>query len=308
MSEFAFKSDFWSWWVILLTIGNILACWWLIMWASKRRSGESASGEVTGHTWDEDLQEYNNPLPRWWLWLFYITLVFALVYLALYPGLGKYRGLLGWTEVSQYQKEMKQAQEKYGPIFAQYAKTPMTALIDDPKAMQAGQRLFVTYCASCHGSDARGAPGFPNLTDNDWLHGGSPEAIQKTILDGRQGVMPAWKAVLGEQGVDQVAAYVMSLSGRPVDAELAEAGKAKFQTYCVACHGADGKGNQQIGAPNLTDNIWLYGGSPGTIKQTIADGRNGRMPAHRNFLGQDKVHLLAAYVYSLSAGTKPAGQ
>ena len=302
MNDFAFSSDFWSWWVIVLTVGNILACWWLIMWASRRRAGESAVGDVTGHTWDEDLQEYNNPLPRWWLWLFNITLVFAVIYLILYPGLGEYRGLLGWTEEQQYQSQMQQAEAKYGPLFAKYAGEPIPALSKDPQAMETGQRLFVNYCASCHGSDARGGPGFPNLTDNDWLHGGSPQAIEKTILDGRQGTMPAWGAVLGEEGVRQVAAYVMSLSGRQVDAKLAEAGRSRFQTYCIACHGADGKGNQQIGAPNLTDDTWLYGGSPGVIRQSIAQGRNGRMPAHRNFLGEDKVHLLAAYVYSLSAG------
>ncbi|HKK04595.1 MAG TPA: cytochrome-c oxidase, cbb3-type subunit III [Gammaproteobacteria bacterium] len=301
-------SSFWSWYVTLLTLGNIVACYWLIRWSSRRRAGEAPQGEVTGHTWDEDLQEYNNPLPRWWLWLFYITIVFGFVYLALYPGLGSYKGLLGWTEKSQYEQEMAAAKQEYGPIFAKYQKEGIAALAADPKAREIGQRLFLNYCAQCHGSDAGGGPGFPNLTDNDWLYGGQPETIQKTILDGRNGVMPAWGKILGDEGVDQVAAYVESLSGRQADPQLVEAGRAKFQTYCVACHGADGKGNQALGAPNLTDNTWLYGGSPMTIKETIRNGRQGHMPAHRDFLGEAKVHLLAAYVYSLSAEKKSAAK
>ena len=290
----------WSWYIIILTVANIVACLWLIRWNSKRRIGEATEGDTTGHTWDGDLQEYNNPLPRWWLWLFYISIIFAVIYLIIYPGLGKYKGTAHWSEVGQYNAEMKAAQEKYGPIFAAYAKTPIPALAKNAKAMATGKRLFLTYCAVCHGSDAGGATGFPNLTDNDWLYGGDPKTIQTTILDGRNGAMPAWGSVLSGEQVDQVVAYVLSLSGREADSTKLEAGKKVFQTYCVACHGMDGKGNQAMGAPNLTDKIWLYGGSPGTIKHTIMQGRNGKMPAHREFLGTEKVHLLAAYVYSLS--------
>jgi cytochrome c oxidase cbb3-type subunit 3 len=299
-SDFVFSSDFWNWWIIGLTLANIFGCWWLISWSSKKRPGEAAVGDVTGHKWDENLEEYNNPLPRWWLWLFYITLVFALGYLTLYPGLGKVRGVLGWTQQNQYQEEMAAAEKTYGPLFAKYAATPIPQLINDPSAVKVGQRLFVNYCASCHGSDAGGGPGFPNLSDQDWLYGGDPATIQASILDGRNGAMPAWQAVLNDKGVDEVANYVLQLGGRDADATKAEAGKQLFATYCAACHGADGKGNQALGAPNLTDDIWLYGGSPGVIRQTIANGRNGRMPAHRDFLGEDKVHLLAAYIYSLS--------
>ncbi len=304
IQDFAFSSQFWSGWIIVLTLGNILACWWLIRWTAKKRAGEAAEGDTTGHTWDETLAEYNNPLPRWWLWLFYLTMVFGLVYLVLYPGLGSFRGVLGWTHQNAYAKEMQAADAKYGPLFAKYAAKPIPQLTQDPAALRIGQRLFVNYCASCHGSDAGGGPGFPNLRDNDWLYGGTPEAITKTILDGRSGAMPAWGPVLGEQGVNEVAAYVLSLSGRQADPKLVEAGRKHFATYCAACHGADGKGNPAMGAPNLTDNVWLYGGSPGVIRQTITKGRNGRMPAHRDFLGEDKVHLLAAYIYSLSKGNK----
>jgi cytochrome c oxidase cbb3-type subunit 3 len=294
-------SNAWSWYITILTLANVLGCVWLIRWTSKPVAGEAKSGDVTGHTWDETLQEYNNPLPRWWLWLFYITIVFGLIYFVLYPALGNYKGMLGWTQKHKYEQEMAQAKEVYGPIFAAYAKTDIPALTKNADAMRAGQRLFLNYCATCHGSDAGGARGFPNLRDDDWLYGGAPEQIKTTILDGRQGVMPPMGAALGDEGVDQVAAYVVSLSGRQADADLVSAGKAKFEAMCAACHMADGKGNQIIGAPNLTDNTWLYGRSISTIKKTIRGGRNGVMPSHREFLGEDKVHLLAAYVYSLSA-------
>jgi len=299
--DFAFTSDFWSGWIIVLTLGNIFACWWLIRWTAKQRPDEAPEGETTGHVWDETLAEYNNPMPRWWLWMFYISMIFSLVYLVLYPGLGSFRGVLNWTHQNAYAKEMQAADAKFGPLFAQYAAKPIPELAKDSAALRVGERLFVNYCASCHGSDAGGAIGFPSLRDHDWLYGGTPEAITASILDGRSGVMPAWKDALGgEQGVKEVAAYVTSLSGRDADATLVSAGQPRFATYCAACHGADGKGNQALGAPNLTDNIWLYGGSMGVIRKTISEGRNGHMPSHRNFLGEDKAHLLATYIYSLS--------
>lgn len=293
-----------SWYIAIVTIANILACVWLIWWTIKPKAGESAKGDVMGHTWDGDLEEYNNPLPRWWLYLFYITIVFALVYLLLYPGLGSYAGLLGWSQDKQYEQEVARAQEKFDPIFEQYAKQDVATLVGDPRAKRIGERLYVTYCATCHGSDAGGAVGFPNLRDDDWLWGGSPDAIQTSILNGRVagmgGGMPAAGTLgLSDTDVENLVAYVMSLSGRQVDAQKAAAGKEKF-AVCAGCHGPDGKGNQALGAPNLTDNIWLYGGSPGAIRATIENGRKGVMPAHKDFLGEAKVHLLTAYVYGLS--------
>lgn len=292
-------STFLSWYVAIITLGNIIGCYWLIKWASKRRSNEAAEGDVTGHTWDGNLQEYNNPLPSWWLWMFYITLVFGLLYFVLYPGLGNYQGVLKWTSTGEYQAEMAQAEENYGPIFARFAQTDVPTLATDASAMKAGERLFLTYCATCHGSDAGGARGFPSLKDNDWLWGGTPEAIKTSIANGRMGVMPS-HAHLGEQDIANVTAYVLSLSGREVDASQALAGKTVFDQSCAVCHGPEGKGQTMLGAPNLTDNTWLYGGSAGVIRQTIQNGRNGQMPAHGEFLGKDKVHLLTAYVYSLS--------
>ena len=297
-----FTSEFWSWFIIAIVVGGIIWLFYLLQGTNK---AETEEGVPTGHVWDENLEELNNPLPRWWLWMFYITLVFGIAYFVMYPGLGKFQGILGWSQTGQYDQEVADADEEFGPLFAQFEQTPIPELAGNDQAMKAGERLFVNYCAVCHGSDARGATGFPNLRDSDWLYGGAPEEITTSIMHGRTGVMPSWEAPLGgEEGVNQVANYVMSLSGRDADAALAEAGEAKFGTFCASCHGADGKGNKLLGAPNLTDDVWLYGGSPRAIKESIAKGRNGRMPAHSEFLGKAKSHVLAAYVYSLSQGSK----
>jgi cytochrome c oxidase cbb3-type subunit 3 len=257
--------------------------------------------EDTGHVWDGDLTELNNPLPRWWLGLFYITIVFGAFYLLLYPGLGTYSGLLDWTSKGEYEQEVARMDAKVGPLFARYQQTPIADLIKDETALKVGERLYANYCTTCHGSDARGARGYPNLRDGNWIWGGTPEDIETTITLGRQAAMPAWEAALGgERGVDEVAQFVLSLSGRATITELADKGKAKFQIFCVACHGTDATGNTALGAPNLTDNSWLYGGSLTRISESIARGRNGNMPAQGEFLGEAKVHLLAAYIYSLS--------
>lgn len=294
-------SNFWSAFITILALGNILGCWLLIRWTAKPRPGEATAEETTGHVWDGDLTEYNKPMPRWWLWLFYISIVFALGYLVLYPGLGKFGGLLGWSQYDAYDAQVAAAEERVAPLFDKYAATPVAQLAGDPSAMDTGRRLFANNCAVCHGSDARGATGYPNLTDNDWLYGGSPEAITQTIMHGRNGTMPGWKPVLGEDGVKQVAAYVYQLNGRSApDAQLVAAGEKQFATTCVACHGTDAKGNQAIGAPNLTDDTWLHGSSIETIRDVIANGRMSQMPAHADLLGEQRVHVLAAYVYSLS--------
>jgi cytochrome c oxidase cbb3-type subunit 3 len=297
-----FTSSFWNWFIIIPTVGGIIACFLLIRWLSTAIKPED-EGKEMDHVWDESLVELNNPLPRWWLNMFYITLYFSIGYLALYPGLGTFKGFLGWTSTGQYQREIDIADAKYGPLFKKFKEMPIVAVAADPEARRMGERLFVNYCATCHGSDARGARGFPHLRDNDWLYGGDPAAIEQTILDGRNGVMPAWKDALGgDAGVADMSEYVFSLSGRNVDETAAARGAEKYQMLCVACHGADGTGNQALGAPNLTDNIWLYGGSSKQVMETLAMGRMGVMPPHREFLGEDKVHLLAAYIYSLSTG------
>jgi cytochrome c oxidase cbb3-type subunit 3 len=282
----------------VVTVLNVLACGWLIWWTARSRPNEAAKGEVTGHVWDGDLQERNNPMPRWWLMLFFGSMLFCLIYFLLYPALGSFRGILGWSKQQQYAQEMAAANAKYAPLYAAFRDQDIPTLARNSKALALGRSLFLNNCTNCHGSDARGAAGFPNLTDNDWLHGGEPQDIVDSITHGREGVMPAWGAVLGPQGVDEVVDYVLMLGGRQTSLEMAVAGKARF-VVCAACHGADGKGNQVIGAPNLTDDIWLYGGSPQTIRDTVMNGRHGQMPAHA-WLGDDKIRVLAAYVYSLS--------
>jgi cytochrome c oxidase cbb3-type subunit 3 len=299
-----FTSGFWNIYIVVLTLIGIVGCGVLLWSQSKHKivlpPGAKAQTQTTGHMWDEDLTELNTPMPRWWMWLFYITIVFALAYLVLYPGLGNYAGSLGWKSTEAYQQELKQAEADYGPLFAKYQQQDLKAVAADPQAHAIGERLFLTYCAQCHGSDARGSKGFPNLTDRDWLHGGEPDVIKTTIMNGRNGVMPSMAAALGsDKDVENVAHYVLSLSGSTSDPIKSVLGKAKFGA-CAACHGADGPGNQAIGAPNLSDRIWLYGGSADTIMETIRKGRNNTMPAFEDFLGEAKVHVLAAYVWSLS--------
>jgi cytochrome c oxidase cbb3-type subunit 3 len=292
----------WSLFVVILTVVNILACVWLLRWTSRPKSaGEKIGGGAdTGHVWDKDLREYNNPLPKWWLWLFYITVVFGLVYLLWFPGLGKFTGMGGWTSDQQYAKESAAAEAKAAAYLAPFKSMTVPQLAADPKAMATARNLFQNNCAQCHGSDGGGAVGFPNLANADWQWGGDPDSIVATISGGRVAAMPAWLPVIGEQGVDAVVAYVETLSGQQADATLAASGKTIFETNCAACHGMDGKGMAAVGAPNLTDGVWLYGGDGYTLKATVANGRAGQMPAFGERLGDDRVKLLAAYALHLS--------
>jgi cytochrome c oxidase cbb3-type subunit 3 len=290
----------WSWFVIVFTVANILGCVWLLWWTRRIRS-DKPEGETTGHVWDGDLVEGNKPMPRWWINLFYITIVFAFVYLAYYPGLGAFAGVGGWTSRAKHEADVAAAQAKLEPILARFRGRPIAELAADPEATALGRSVFANNCATCHGSDARGARGFPNLVDADWQWGGEPDTVLATVLGGRQAAMPPFGPVLGEDGVKAVTAYVESLSGRRADAALAEAGRAHFQALCVACHGPDGLGNPLLGAPNLTDPTWLYGGDTATIAQTIANGRSGQMPAHAELIGADRARLAAAWVLAHQA-------
>lgn len=298
-----FTADFWSLFVAGATLVSVVACGLLLAALSRRRVPTDA--ETTGHRWDEDLDELNNPLPMWWIWLFWITIVFSLAYLWFFPGLGSFSGALKWTSTQEYRDEVKEAEARYGPLYTRLAAADLKQVAADPEARAVGQRLFVNYCSQCHASDARGGKGFPNLTDSDWLYGGEPETIKASILDGRNGNMPPMGAAVGgEAGARDVANYVRSLSGLAHDAPAAARGKEKFAA-CAACHGPEAKGNPAIGSPNLTDKVWLYGSSEATIVETIVNGRTNHMPAHREFLGEQRVHILAAYVYGLSQGGKP---
>lgn len=300
-----FTHGFWPIYISVITVASIVGTWLFLRSQTSRKLAPGEKPELMEHTWDGDLQDLNNPLPRWWLGLFYATMVFAVGYLILWPGLGNYAGLLNWTSRGEYEAEVKAAEARFQPIYAGFMQQDIATVAADPDARTIGRNLFLTYCSQCHGSDAAGARGFPNLTDNDWLYGGDPEAIKATITEGRSGVMPPWGDALGDDGVRQVANYVLSLSGRQHDAALAAAGKTKFAENCAACHMPDGTGMQALGAPNLTDKVWLYGGSEAAIIESIAKGRNGVMPAMTQTLGttsnrEAKLHLLAAYVYGLS--------
>ena len=296
-----FTSGFWDLYIGVITVVSIVACAVLL----KVQSVQKTSGtETSGHVWDEDLKEYNNPLPRWWMWMFYLTIAFSLGYLVLYPGLGSWSGTLGWTQVKQLEEEDAQALASFGPLYDKYAAIEVTQLAMDPAAMAIGQKLFLNNCAQCHASDGAGSSGFPNLTDLDWLWGGTPEAIRTSITEGRLGVMPPWGTMLGEQGVKDAAHYVMSLSGMAADSIRVARGKETFAKICVACHGAEGKGNPAMGAPDLTDKVWLHGGSEVQIMESIAKGRSDKMPAHKDVLTPAKIHLLTAYVHSLSGGER----
>jgi cytochrome c oxidase cbb3-type subunit 3 len=294
-----FTSGFWGLYVALVTVISIIGCWWLLQAMSTRRKPDEKV-ETTGHVWDEDLKEWNHPLPNWWRMLFYLTMVFSFGYLVLYPGLGTFAGMLDWSSSGAYTTERDRAEKETAPLYAKYLQQDLKAVAADPHARAMGQRLFLNYCAQCHGSDAHGSKGFPNLSDDDWLYGGDPETIKASITGGRNGVMPALGPSLGAEGARNVANYVRSLSGLTNDGLKAAAGKETFMTVCAACHGPEGKGNPAMGAPNLTDKIWLYGGSEATILETLEKGRNGHMPAHGEILGEGKVHLLAAYVWGLS--------
>jgi cytochrome c oxidase cbb3-type subunit 3 len=317
-------TSFWSIWVIVLTLACLALILGLLLWNLKNYAGVE-EGESCGHEFD-GIEELNNPLPKWWTYLFFATFVWAVFYLAMYPGLGNFQGFYKWTssnqgitsmeeskkaieeaiangEWVQLDQEYVAADDRFGPIFQAFAKQDIKSLATNEEALEIGQRLYAQNCSQCHGSDARGGMGFPNLTDNDWLYGGNPDQIKATLLHGRVAAMPGWESALGEQGIKEMTAYVLSLSGRTVNAKDAQAGQAKF-AMCAACHGMNGKGsvanNNPFGAPNLTDNIWLYGGSQRAVEETLINGRAGVMPAWKDILGEDKVHLLTAYVYSLS--------
>jgi cytochrome c oxidase cbb3-type subunit 3 len=299
-------STFWSLWIIILTSTNLVLLLW-ILFANRRKAvagEESTEAKTTGHEYD-GIEEYDNPLPRWWFFMFILTFIFAFFYLIIYPGYGSYEGLKfkdspAWTSVGELRGHQAEAEKIYAETYGVYSKMPIEEVAKNPDALKMGFRLFSNNCAVCHGADGGGNPGFPNLTDKDWLYGGTTEKIHETIVGGRKAAMPAWGGILGEEGVADVAEYVLQLSGNEHDAAKAEAGAKLFATNCVACHGADGKGSQLVGAPNLTDKTWLYGGEPATIRQTVRDGRNGVMPAQQELLKEDRIHLLAAYVYSLS--------
>jgi cytochrome c oxidase cbb3-type subunit 3 len=303
MSDFI--SGFWSYYVIVLSLASILGCG-LLLWLTARGQTSSGADNTTGHVWDEDLREANNPMPRWWVGLFVLTIVYSLGYLVAYPGLGSYKGELGWSTEQEYAQDIANANREQEPIYAAYTAMPAERVAGEPKAMAIGERLFLNNCAQCHGSDARGSKGFPNLTDSDWLHGGSPEAISASIHKGRTGMMPPMAAAVGTpDDVKNLANYVLSLSDSPHDSLRAGLGKTKFNA-CAACHGVGGVGNQALGAPNLSDKVWLHGYGQEAIISIINTGKTNQMPAQQGRLTDAQIHVLTSYVWGLSS--KPAAR
>lgn len=286
-------STAWSWFVIIGTLGTLVAAM-ALLFSNRKISGN----ETTGHEHD-GIQEYDNPLPMWWVYMFIISTIFAVGYLIYYPGLGNVKGVGGWTEVNQWQAEVDRHEARFAPIYAQLAAMTPEQMAADRRASQVGRRLFINNCATCHGVTGAGGFGFPNLTDGEWIYGKDFEAIQSTILNGRIAVMPPWGAALGEDGVVEVTEYVLQLAGQDHDAEVAGRGEPKYNMFCVACHGAEGAGNEALGYPNLNNDIWLYGGDREQIAFTLRNGRNGNMPPHRDILGEEKAKVLAGYVMTL---------
>jgi len=297
MSDFI--SNFWSNYVIVITVVSILACA-LLLWFSGKAKAMTANDNTTGHVWDGDLREMNNPLPRWWVWLFVITILFAGVYLAMYPGLGSFSGSAKWSAVGQYEAEVAKGNAQIAPIYAKFSAMPVEQIAKDPQARAIGERLFMNNCSQCHGSNGRGGKGFPNLTDNDWIHGGTPDKIIETLVKGRIGQMPPMAAAVGTaDDVKNVANYVLSLSGAPHDSVRANLGKEKF-VVCAACHGPDAKGMQALGAPNLTDDIWLHGFGEAAVTAMVNAGKVNVMPAQADKLTEPQIRVLAAYVWGFS--------
>ncbi len=292
---------FWHWFVALGTIIFVIWCVWLVSWSAKQGPQDVADEDLVGHKWDGDLEEWNNPAPRWWLYLYFITIAWGIGYMVAYPGIGAFEGVLGWSQHGQYEEEMATAAERYEPIYERFAAMSFEERMADPEAMQLGRSLYASYCTTCHGSDARGAPGYPNLTDDAWLWGDSEAQIVHTLKQGRVAIMPQLGAALGgDAGVDNMVRYVRSLSGLEAADAAAQAMQPMYVALCSACHMPDGSGNPMLGAPSLVDDAWLYGSSPDDVRHSIVQGRNGVMPPHGELLGDNRTKILAAYVKSLS--------
>ena len=290
-------TSFWSGWVIILTTITLIGVTWILF--ANRQRDRRGSERTTGHEYD-GIEEFDNPLPAWWFWMFTLTIIWGIGYLIVYPGMGNFAGVLGWSQVEQHDREVAAAEDKYRAMRDRYLAMSVEEIASDPAVRKMGLRMFRTNCAQCHGSDGKGSFGFPNLTDDDWIYGGTPDVIKATLVNGRRAAMPPWQAILGDKGISEATAYVLSLNGREADPAQIAAGETHFKTYCAACHGMDGTGNPALGAPNLTNGVWLYGGSAEQIATTLRLGRNGVMPAFGDTLSEDKIHILTAWVYGSS--------
>jgi cytochrome c oxidase cbb3-type subunit 3 len=292
----------WTIFISVLVIGNLIGVMWLLLATSSKKNTESSGPtidgvESTGHVWD-GISELNHPLPKWWFNMFILTTIFAAIYMYLYPALGNVEGSLKWTQLNQLEEQMQANKMDRAAYFSQFDGMDLATMQGNENAMTTGSRLFANYCSACHGSDAKGSRGFPNLTDSDWLYGNTEAAITHSILNGRQGVMPAYEQILQASQIKEVSQYVLSLSGQQTNDALAQSGKATFDMHCAACHGMGGEGNQMLGAPTLADSTWLYGGLVRDIETTVSYGRSGKMPAQSKLLSAEEARVLAAYLLS----------
>ena len=283
-------TDFWAGWIVVLTLASLAGLAWLVfsIYFGPRVEHEKAEGPV----WDSNLREGSHPAPMWWFWLMLALLVLSVIYLMLYPGLGSYQGALRWSQGGRLNESLEQYQDEFGGIRALVAEAQVATLQADPAMMASAQRVFDRNCAVCHGYDAAGQAGyFPNLIDDEWQWGSSEMQIEQSIRDGRIAVMVGWEAVLGRDGVERVVDYLGVLGS---DAATGHAGQTQYNQFCVACHGVDGTGNAALGAPNLVDDVWLYGNSREALVHSIAVGRNGVMPAFGERLDDTQIKLLIA--------------
>ncbi|MDR0250162.1 MAG: cytochrome-c oxidase, cbb3-type subunit III [Burkholderiales bacterium] len=299
-----FTSNFWNLYIAIMTVVGLVFCAWLLV-AVGRDKGKASD---TTHVWDGDLTELNNQLPNWWRWMFWALLIFSVGYLIYYPGLGSFKGLGGWTQTGQFDKEMAALEKQTRPMYDRFMAMSVEGLANDQRAMGTAERIFQNTCARCHGSDARGFIGFSNLRSGAWNWGGDPEDIEQSIAEGRTGVMlPMGETLGGEPGIKAVVAYTRSLSGLDHDASLLTQGEVLFEENCVACHGLDAKGMKDIGAPDLTDNVWVEGSSERAMMRIVEFGKNSdlaedsfAMPAHQDTLSKGQIYLLTAYVWGLT--------
>lgn len=284
-------------WSLLVLIGTIAtmagSAWLLISNRDKKATGERMDHEFDG------IEEFDNPLPAWWVTLFFVTIIFGAGYVAYYPALGNLPGAGEWSSAKEWQYRVDQHELRYAPLYEELAAQSPDELIKQPRAMQIGRRLYLNNCSTCHGVTAQGSVGFPNLTDEEWIWGAEFDNIKSGIINGRAANMPAWGEVLSEQQIREVVDFVKFLSRGDTQAAASQPGQTHYVTYCVACHGAQGQGNTLVGGTPLNNDIWLYGGDDAAITASIVNGRMGNMPAQGPIVGEEKAHVLAAYIYSL---------
>lgn len=278
---------------IVLTVLSLLGLAWLVLSVYFLPAKKNAKEDAP--VWDGDLREDNNPIPIWWFCMLLCAMVFTSTYLMLYPGLGSFKGAFHWSQSSELHEGMENFNIEFDAIDEQILASSIAELQLRPEVMTSASHLFIEHCSACHGYEAQGQANlFPNLRDNEWQWGGSPEQIEQTIRNGRTAAMISWQAVLTDEGVTNVSDYVLNALG--TDNAEGHAGQTQFNQFCIACHGAAGQGNPLFGAPDLTNDVWLYGNTPEIVRETISKGRTGQMPAFAERLDDAQIRMLVAWL------------